>query len=259
MFKDENSVRIDMWPDVSEYEKTYPTGLKLTNGEGARFFCSDDESTVETHFRWMEEYGLDGVFFQRFFNAATREPKEQSTFKVTDAPPVGKTVQFADMDGQPTDHYLFLTGEAGKLLRGERKPTAQGELPVRTFRYDGNPFATHHYFADPSAHVWNGRLYVYPSHDIDPPRGCDLMDRYHVRTASTTSTSRILESTGCDTSHGSIVEYKGQWYMFYHNRVLSGRGNLRTLCYDKLYFNDDGTIRPVKQTRRARQPFWKGK
>ena len=670
MYPNEESVRIDMWPDVSEYEKTYPTGLKLSNGEGARFFCSDDASTVETHFRWMEEYGLDGVFLQRFFHAATREPKEQSTtvirhalasaqrhsravsimydlsglrpgkddcmklvddwkhlvdevkatsygernmylhhrgrplvviwgvgfpdrpysirdiklaefidflkndpeyggcsvmlgvptnwralehdcvkdaylhelvkmadivmpwmvgrftpllyndlnryrdmvskdiawcneagvdyvplvypgfswynlshkekglapapvasiprqggrfywnlvetavavgakslyvamfdevnegtavFKVSDAPPVGETVKFADMDGQPTDHYLFLTGEAAKLLRGERKPTPIDELPVRTFRYDGNPFATHHYFADPSAHVWNGRLYVYPSHDIDPPRGCDLMDRYHVLSTDDMvnwvdhgefmrasdvewgrpeggfmwapdcayrdgkyyfyfphpSLSRwndswligvavsdrpdggfknvgtvpglggfamidpcvftdndgksyiyagggakmvgaklkdnmveldgeakpmegmedfhegpwvfrrgdwyylmypdnheepgvggqnrqhycmsrnplgpwehkgiILESTGCDTSHGSIVEFKGQWYMFYHNRVLSGRGNLRTLCYDKLYFNDDGTIQPVKQTRRARQPFWKGK
>ena len=44
-----------------------------------------------------------------------------------------------------------------------------------------NPFVTHMYCADPSAHVWkDGRLYVYPSHDIDPPRGCDLMDRYHV-------------------------------------------------------------------------------
>ena len=79
MYPNEESVRIDMWPDVSEYEKTYPTGLKLSNGEGARFFCSDDASTVETHFRWMEEYGLDGVFLQRFCHAATREPKEQST------------------------------------------------------------------------------------------------------------------------------------------------------------------------------------
>ena len=44
-----------------------------------------------------------------------------------------------------------------------------------------NPFITHMFTADPSAHVWkDGRLYVYPSHDIDPPRGCDLMDRYHV-------------------------------------------------------------------------------
>jgi len=44
-----------------------------------------------------------------------------------------------------------------------------------------NPFIISIYTADPSAHVWaDGRLYVYPSHDMDPPRGCDLMDRYHV-------------------------------------------------------------------------------
>ena len=44
-----------------------------------------------------------------------------------------------------------------------------------------NPFITRMYTADPSAHVWaDGRLYVYPSHDISPPRGCDLMDQYHV-------------------------------------------------------------------------------
>ena len=44
-----------------------------------------------------------------------------------------------------------------------------------------NPFIRHIYTADPSAHVWaDGRLYVYASHDIDPPRGCDLMDQYHV-------------------------------------------------------------------------------
>ena len=43
------------------------------------------------------------------------------------------------------------------------------------------PFITHIYTADPSAHVWkDGRLYIYASHDIDPPCGCDLMDRYHV-------------------------------------------------------------------------------
>src|ERR1700743_3830808 len=45
----------------------------------------------------------------------------------------------------------------------------------------GNPFVTDIFTADPSAHVWkDGRLYVYPSHDVSPPRGCDLMDKYHV-------------------------------------------------------------------------------
>ena len=83
MYPDEGSIRIDMWPDVSEYEKTYPTGLKLANGETARFFSSDDESTVDTHFRWMKEYGLDGVFLQRFFVNATRPTKEGREESVT--------------------------------------------------------------------------------------------------------------------------------------------------------------------------------
>lgn len=44
-----------------------------------------------------------------------------------------------------------------------------------------NPFIKHMYTADPSARVWaDGRLYVYASHDIAPPQGCDLMDQYHV-------------------------------------------------------------------------------
>lgn len=78
MFPNENSVRIDMWPDVSEYEKTYPTGLKLSDGSTARFFCSQDESTVDLHFKWMKQYGLDGVFMQRFFGAARPENRKNS-------------------------------------------------------------------------------------------------------------------------------------------------------------------------------------
>ena len=34
-------------------------------------------------------------------------------------------------------------------------------------RYLAQPLVKDLYFADPSAHVFNGRLYVYPSHDVD--------------------------------------------------------------------------------------------
>lgn len=304
---------------------------------------------------------------------------------------------------------------------------AYPEKPSPEMTVDGmanNPFITHMYTADPSAHVWkDGRLYVYASHDIFPPRGCDYMDRYHVfstddminwtdhgeilnsgqvpwgrreggymwapdcaykdgtyyfyfphpsgtHTGNTwkigVATSRkpasdfkvqgyiegvpsyidpcifmdddgqayiynggssrcyggklkdnmveldgpmvemqglndfhegawihkrngiyylsypdnhingngkqynrihyamstsplgpwdykgiLLEETDCDTSHGSIVEYKGQWYMFYHNCALSGRGNLRSICFDRLFYNEDGTIRIVEQRNRS--------
>ena len=58
-----------------------------------------------------------------------------------------------------------------------------------------------------------------------------------------------LEPTDCDTTHGSVVEYKGQWYQFYHNCSISGRGNLRSVCVDKLTFNDGGTIQTIVQTK----------
>jgi hypothetical protein len=70
LYSDPARISIDMWPDVSEYEKTYETGLKLADGSTARFFSSDDKSTVDLHFKWMKEYGLDGVFMQRFFRSA---------------------------------------------------------------------------------------------------------------------------------------------------------------------------------------------
>lgn len=60
-----------------------------------------------------------------------------------------------------------------------------------------------------------------------------------------------LDPTDCDTSHGSIVEYKGQWYAFYHGCALSQRGNLRSICVDKLFYNPDGTIRMVNQRHRC--------
>src|SRR5215469_13132616 len=64
----------------------------------------------------------------------------------------------------------------------------------------GNPFVRDIYTADPSAHVWaDGRLYVYPSHDIAPPRGCDLMDKYHVY-----STDDMVHWV----DHGQILEAK---------------------------------------------------
>lgn len=287
--------------------------------------------------------------------------------------------------------------------------------------FSQNPFIASIYTADPSAHVWaDGRLYVYPSHDIDPAKGCDLMDRYHVfstddmvnwrdegeilnasqvawgrkeggfmwapdcaynngvyyfyfphpsgtewnktwkigvatskKPASDFTPGAYIEGlgsnamidpcvfvdtdgkayfyyggggvcqggklkdnmieidgamqnmegpvdfheaawvfkrngiyyltyadnnprqnqlryatssgplgpwkyggvflgpTGCDTNHGSVVEYKGQWYMFYHNQSLSntGKGNLRSICVDYIRFNDDGSIKMVEQTK----------
>ena len=51
------------------------------------------------------------------------------------------------------------------------------------------------------------------------------------------------------TNHGSIVKYKGEWFAFYHNSALSNHDWLRSICVDKLYYNEDGTIQMVKQRK----------
>ncbi|SDX69570.1 Carbohydrate binding module (family 6) [Lutibacter oricola] len=53
------------------------------------------------------------------------------------------------------------------------------------------------------------------------------------------------------TNHHSIVNYKRQWYFFYHYNHISKAGNLRSTCVDSLFFNNDGTIKKVKPTLRG--------
>jgi alpha-L-fucosidase 2 len=58
----------------------------------------------------------------------------------------------------------------------------------------------------------------------------------------------VLDPVSSDTSHGSIVEYRGQWYLFYHTCDISGQGNLRSICFDRLDFDADGSILKVVPT-----------
>ena len=56
------------------------------------------------------------------------------------------------------------------------------------------------------------------------------------------------------TIHPGIVEYNNQWYLFYHNATLTidgiqGAIGRRSVCVDKLYYNEDGTMKYVEQTK----------
>ena len=58
--------------------------------------------------------------------------------------------------------------------------------------------------------------------------------------------------TKCWTNHHSIVEYQKQWYLFYHHNDYSPEfDKLRSVRCDSLFFNPDGTIRPVVPTLRG--------
>ncbi len=108
--------------------------------------------------------------------------------------------------------------------------------PPEPIEYDGlnglarNPIVSHVFTADPSAHVFEGRIYVYASHDLDDQTGYDMED-YHVfssddlvnwqdhgvalDSADISWTNRLYAP---DCAHS---EATGQYYLYFPN---SGSG-----------------------------------
>lgn len=67
----------------------------------------------------------------------------------------------------------------------------------------------------------------------------------------------------CVTNHQAIQEFKGKWYFFYHNGVLQhtnpklvtcGGSHNRSVCFEELEYNADGSIVPVRMTSEDAQP-----
>jgi arabinoxylan arabinofuranohydrolase len=81
----------------------------------------------------------------------------------------------------------------------------------------------------------------------------------------------ILRKMNSGTNHHSIVQYKGHWYMFYHNSDLYFKNHpdekpkfgwgykdsphtyRRSICVDELHYNADGTIQEVVPTKQGPQ------
>lgn len=59
-------------------------------------------------------------------------------------------------------------------------------------------------------------------------------------------------ANGCWTNHHSIINFKDQWYLFYHHNDYSPSFDKnRSACIDSLFFNPDGTIQEVIPTLRG--------
>ncbi len=61
----------------------------------------------------------------------------------------------------------------------------------------------------------------------------------------------IIDNTGCDpetwNNHGSIAEFHGQWYIFYHRSSQASKFS-RRVCVEPIHFNADGSIDEVEMT-----------
>lgn len=64
-------ITFDLFPDVSDFssDALYDTNLYDENNASMPLYASS--SVVDVHFRWMSEYGLDGIVLQRFLSELT--------------------------------------------------------------------------------------------------------------------------------------------------------------------------------------------
>ncbi len=71
------NARVQMWPDVSEYDsdELYDTDLKYPDGSVAKVYSAWNLKTVMRHFRWMRDYNLDGALHYRFICHFSSRPE----------------------------------------------------------------------------------------------------------------------------------------------------------------------------------------
>jgi len=60
------NTNVDLWPDITDYTKRYVSPFKFADGSDAYLYSPYDEESVDLHFKWMKDYGIDGVHMQRF-------------------------------------------------------------------------------------------------------------------------------------------------------------------------------------------------
>jgi hypothetical protein len=92
----------------------------------------DDIPRLKGRFLWKQYVEARQAGATMIYQAMFDEMDEgTAVFKCTNDPPTGKS-RFVTYEGLPSEHYLWLVGMGGKLLRGEIK--ASGELPARERR-----------------------------------------------------------------------------------------------------------------------------
>ena len=121
-------------------------------------------------------------------------------------------------------------------------------LEIQILDEDGKPITAgdedRRYFEGPWMHKYNGKYYLSYS------TGTTHMLVYAVGDSPKgpfTYKGKILDPVIGWTTHHSIVEFKGKWYLFYHDSSMSGGVNhKRCVKFRELKYDADGNIIPMK-------------
>ena len=181
--------------------------------------------------------------------ATSKEPAANFTVQgyIKGMDPMIDPFVFIDDDGQP---YIYNGG--GGICKGGKLKDNMMELDGEMKTMEG----LDDFHEGTWIHKYKGKYYLSYADNHDPNRN-DGMDGYNCMRYAISDhplgpwkyMGIYMKPSDCFTNQGSIVEYKGEWFAFYHTTSLSKNPALRSICVDRLYHNEDGTIRMVKQRK----------
>jgi hypothetical protein len=144
------TLTFEMWPDLSDYtdaEKYQAPGFAFADGGPAYLFSSANRRTIDRHFDWLQQYGIDGALVQRF--VASVEDRDNSRvlgYVRAAAERTGRVfaVEY-DMTGTPPERLFNLLTRDWKRLVDDLKITAD----ARYLHHQGKPvLAVWGFFSD---------------------------------------------------------------------------------------------------------------
>lgn len=146
---------------------------------------------------------------------------------------------FVDDDGQP---YIY-NGGGGQCYGGKLNKDDWTKL-------DGKMklmFGLEDFHEATWIHKFNGKYYLSHSDNNPIEKGGNRM-KYAVSDTPLGPWKNMgiyMQPTGIETNHGSIVNFKGKWYAFYHTGEYSGEGNLRSVGVAPLTIYPDGSLEVI--------------
>ena len=175
-------VTVDLWPDLTGFgpDEKFKTGFRHADGRPAEVFSSFKKPTVLRHFRWMQQYGIDGVFLQRFITSVRDEDGRRHNDTVLShcregAKQFGRTYAVMyDLSGLAPGNAQRLADDWKWIFRTQN-PTSD----VRYLKHEGKPVVSLWGcgFGDkktrPSLDDWR-KIIAFFKHDA-VPGGCSVM------------------------------------------------------------------------------------
>lgn len=153
---------------------------------------------------------------------------------------------YADGNEEPADDQPALTARVARLSP-DMKSLAEAPRAVVILDEHGQPLLAgdhdRRYFEGPWMHKYNGKYYFsYSTGDThflcyatsDNPYG------------PFTYQGQILTPVIGWTTHHSIVEFEGRWFLYYHDSSLSkGITHLRSVKVTELFYDEHGNIKTI--------------